>query len=224
LFYLCVRKWRPPLDPANAAIAGTLIGEFDDKINAWPGPASMHSGLGSSWASALALRATTELAADLVKANITVAEFTSRAAQVNSLSYRYDVAISFAGADRRVAEAIAAKVKSAGLRTFYDRDYQHALLGEDLGAYLHSTYFKDSRFAVVIVSHAFMASKWAGNWEWRAVLARMQQQTTGYVLPYVLEEVPLPGLNPTTGYVAAGDCTPEEFAALVIRKARSRPQ
>ncbi len=137
-------------------------------------------------------------------------------------SYVYDVAISFAGADRPVAERIAHVLKAAGLRVFYDRDQQHILLGEDLAELLHNTYYADSRFAVVVVSRAFIASKWAGNWELKAVLARMQQQHGGYVLPYVMEDVHVPGLSPTLGFVAARDFTVDEFSELVIRKFRGR--
>jgi hypothetical protein len=107
---------------------------------------------------------------------------------------------------------------AAGLRVFYDREQQHALLGEDLAEVLHATYYSDSRFAVVVVSRAFLASSWAGNWEFKAVLARMRQQHSSYVLPYVVEDVPVPGLSPTIGYAAAADYTEEEFADLVIRK------
>jgi hypothetical protein len=96
------------------------------------------------------------------------------------------------------------------------------LLGEDLTSFLQRTYANESRFVIVLVSAAFLASRWAGNWEWRAVLARMQRQQTGYVLPYVLEEIDLPGLNPTLGYVSATDFSPESFAELVIRKVRSQ--
>lgn len=132
------------------------------------------------------------------------------------------MAISFAGADRPVAERISRRLQSAGLRVFYDRDHQHLLLGEELTALLHDTYFTDSRFAVVVVSRAFLESNWACNWELKAVLARMQRQHGGYVLPYLMEDVPVPGLSPTVGYVSAADFSAEDFADLVVRKFRSR--
>jgi hypothetical protein len=72
----------------------------------------------------------------------------------------------------------------------------------------------------VIVSRAYLASKWAGNWEWRAVLARMQAQRRAYLLPYFLEEITVPGLNPTLGYASALQFSPAEFADLVIQKLR----
>lgn len=55
-----------------------------------------------------------------------------------------------------------------------------------------------------------------------AVLARMQEQHSGYALPYVMEDVSVPGLSPTLGHVAAVDFTAEEFADMVVRKFRGR--
>jgi hypothetical protein len=136
------------------------------------------------------------------------------------MQYDFDVAISFAGSDRTVASQISDELKRAGYRVFYDRDYQHALLGEDLTAYLQQTYSRRSRFAIVIISTAFKESKWAGQWEWKAVLARMQDQQGAYLLPYIVEDIDLPGFNRTIGYVSHTDYTPIQFADLVIRKLR----
>jgi hypothetical protein len=204
-------------------LGSELVDSFDEELTAWRGPTDAVSlGSGSSWASALALRGVTAFAHDLTKMGASIAEFKGRLGQVVTERYSYDVAISFAGADRAVAEAISRRLKAAGLRVFYDRDYQHVLLGEDLAALLHSTYFTDSRFTVIVVSRDFLESKWAGNWEMKAVLARMQQQQSAYVLPYVMEDVAVPGLSPTLGYVAAADFTADEFADLVVRKFRDR--
>ncbi len=223
LLYLCLRRWVSPLRVLGVLVGGELIDSFDRDQGVWRGPeAIVNLGSGCSWASALAFRATLALAGDLRAIGASAAEFRARHRELSRESYVYDVAISFAGADRPVAERIAHVLKAAGLRVFYDRDQQHILLGEDLAELLHNTYYADSRFAVVVVSRAFLASKWAGNWELKAVLARMQQQHGGYVLPYVMEDVHVPGLSPTLGFVAARYFTVDEFSELVIRKFRSR--
>lgn len=226
LLYLCLRRWVSALSVPGILLGGELVHSFDHELGVWQGPAaSVNLGSGSSWASALAFRATLAFARDLRAVGATAAEFRARHRELSAEGYLYDVAISFAGADRPVAERIAHLLKDAGLRVFYDRDHQHILLGEDLAELLHDTYYADSRFAVVVVSRAFIESKWAGNWELKAVLARMrQQQHGGYVLPYVMEDVPVPGLSPTLGFVAATDFSVDEFAKLVIRKFRGRPR
>jgi hypothetical protein len=164
---------------------------------------------------------TFELAADLTRHGIAVDDWLNRCRDLQSNAFEFDVAVSFAGADRKVAREISAVIGDAGYQVFYDTDQQHMLLGEDLAQYLHDMYFRRSRYAVVVVSADFVRSKWAGNWEWRAVLARMQSQREPYVLPYVIEDVAVPGLNPTIGYVSMDQCQPGEFGELVVRKLRA---
>ena len=135
--------------------------------------------------------------------------------------FEFDVVISFAGPDRQVAREISEVVTSAGFRVFYDYDHQHTLLGQDLAEYLQDVYFRRSRYAVVVLSKAFMASSWASKWEWRAVMARMRSQREPYVLPYVLDDTVIPGLNNTLGHITRAQHTPREFAHLVIRKLRT---
>lgn len=135
-------------------------------------------------------------------------------------TFDFDVAISFAGADRAIAKEIYSALRDAGYRVFYDIEQQHQLLGTDLTEFLHDTYFRRSRYAIIIVSKNFMKSKWASNWEWHAVLARMQSQRDPYVLPYLIDEVTIPGLSPTIGFATFDQHRPSDFARLVIRKLR----
>lgn len=220
LLYLALRG-ASPATPLQALIAQELISSFDPDIGAWHGPQIVRrTGQGVSWASSLALRTVYALAQDLVAWGLTADEWLERSYELVAAQYDFDVAISFAGSDREVAAEISTELKNAGYRIFYDRDYQHALLGEELTEYLQDTYFRRSRFAVVIISPAFRESKWAGQWEWKAVLARMQDQRGAYLLPYIMEDTNLPGLNKTLGYVSHNDFTPTQFAALVVRKLR----
>jgi len=47
------------------------------------------------------------------------------------LSYEYDVAISFAGEERRFAETLAELLKAQGLSVFYDKHHKVRLWGKD---------------------------------------------------------------------------------------------
>jgi hypothetical protein len=221
LLLLAVRGRGTPLSPLDALLAHELVGAFRKDVRAWCGPVAGSAPNGSSWASALALRGTFEFAAELTRHGIAVDDWLNRCRDLQSNAFEFDVAVSFAGADRKVAREISAVIGDAGYRVFYDTDQQHRLLGEDLAQYLHDMYFRRSRYAVVVLSADFVRSKWAGNWEWRAVLARMQSQREPYVLPYVIEDVELPGLNPTIGYVSMAQCQPGQFGELVVRKLRA---
>lgn len=219
LLYACTRRWGGLQSSHNLQIAARLIDSFDHSEMGWRGP-SRSQGKASSWASSLALLNVYLLAKDISTSGLGVAEY-KNLMQSTQAHKRFDVVISFGGPDRAVAQEIRDCLVGAGLRVFFDTDFRHDLLGEDLAILLQDIYFQRSRFAVSILSRSFLHSEWAGNWEWKAVLARMNRQREGYLLPYFLEHVEVPGLNPTIGYLSADQVSPQEFAAVVVRKVRA---
>lgn len=65
---------------------------------------------------------------------------------------KYDIAISFAGEDRRFARILANALKKNGISVFYD-DYEKAeLWGKDLYQHLSAVYQNSARYCVVLVS------------------------------------------------------------------------
>ncbi|MFC8298390.1 TIR domain-containing protein [Micromonospora orduensis] len=220
LLYGCTRRWGGVQSSHNLQIAARLIRAFNHAEMGWRGPISS-GGRARSWASSLALFNIYLLARDIWTSGLRVEEYKELMASAEHHK-RFDVVISFSGADRAVAQEIRDRLVAAGLRVFFDSDYRHDLLGEDLAILLQDIYFQRSRFAVAILSKSFLESDWAGNWEWKAVLARMNRQREGYLLPYFLEEVKVPGLNPTIGYVSAATTSPTQFADIVARKVLGR--
>lgn len=220
LLYLARRAACSPFERTQAWLSHSLITAFDPSLGGWRGPFG-DAASAITWATGLGLHATHALASDLDAAGLSVPEWLARVEEIRTGSHDFDVAISVAGPDRHVAEEIRTRLAEAGLRVFYDRDHEHALLGENLTEALHPVFFKRSRFAVAVLSAAFTASDFSGNLEWRAIQARMTRQRHAYVLLYMLEPVHVPGLNPDVAYVSAERCTPAQFADLVIRKLRS---
>ncbi|MEU9923770.1 toll/interleukin-1 receptor domain-containing protein [Streptomyces griseoluteus] len=219
LLYACTRRWGGVQSSHNLQISARLVSSFDRSEMGWRGP-SRSQGPAASWASSLALLNVYLLAQDLSVSGLGVLEY-QNLIKSEQARKRFDVVISFGGPDRAVAQEIRDHLVGAGLRVFFDTDFRSDLLGEDLAILLQDIYFQRSRFAVAVLSKAFVNSDWAGNWEWRAVLARMNKQRQGYLLPYFLERVEVPGLNPTIGYLSADQLSPREFAEAVVRKVRS---
>ena len=83
----------------------------------------------------------------------------------------FDVAISFAGEDRPIAQRLAQILKSYDLVVFYDDDAQAGLLGENLTEYLIDIYKNSSSFCVVLVSEHYVRKRWARH-EWKAAQVR----------------------------------------------------
>jgi len=119
-----------------------------------------------------------------------------------SVSYEFDVAVSFAGEDREFVEAVVSGLKDGGLRVFYDSDYFSDIWGEDLIEYLDTVYRVKARFAVLFISRFYAEKMWTRH-ERRSALARALEQSTAYVLPIRLDSSSLPGLQPTIGYLDA---------------------
>jgi hypothetical protein len=221
LLWLAVRGQASPLAPPDALLGHELVGAFRPDVRAWRGPDEAGAPNGASWPSALALAGTFLLASDLVRHDVTVDQWLNRCRELRSEAFEFDVAISFAGPDRAIAGEINAVLRRAGYRVFYDAEQQHRLLGENLAMYLQDMFLRRCRYAIVVVSGDFLRSTWAGNLEWPAVLARMQSQRGAYVLPYLVDGVTLPGLNPTIGFATRDQVRPWEFAQLVVRKLRT---
>ena len=68
------------------------------------------------------------------------------------MSYEYDVALSFAGEDRKFVEDCAEILRSLNINVFYDNYEKEVLLGKNLYSYLADVYQSRARFAVVFVS------------------------------------------------------------------------
>jgi hypothetical protein len=130
----------------------------------------------------------------------------------------YDVAISFAGPERPLAETLAERVRAAGLEVFYDAFYADQLWGKDLAVFFDEVFRQKARFCVILVSKEYVARDWT-NHERRSAVARMiTSKGQEYILPVKVEEVELPGLQPTIGYLALKDTPIEKVAEILIAK------
>jgi hypothetical protein len=121
----------------------------------------------------------------------------SRRLNMESPSWQYDVALSYAGEDRVQARELAKRIQMAGYSVFYDEFEE--LWGQDLSVKLHEVYEKQSRFCVILVSEHYVKKPWT-NMERKAVLARAMQEDTAYLLPIRLDDSELPGLPAVIAY------------------------
>ncbi len=133
------------------------------------------------------------------------------------LGRRWDVALSFAGAQREYVERAAAVLKARGVRCFYDADEQVELWGRHLAEELPRIYAEESAAVVVFVSADYAAGGWA-RLECRAAFSRAVAEAGVYVLPARFDDSELPGLLDDVVSVDLRRYTPEQFADLVTAK------
>jgi hypothetical protein len=133
--------------------------------------------------------------------------------------FRYDVAISFAGENRPVADEIPEGLAALGLSVFYDKYAEADLWGKDLFTHLQDVYRKQSRFCLMLVSEPYRQKQWT-NHERRAAQARAFEDNREYILPVLLDDVELPGLLPTDGYLDLRKISVGRLIELIRDKVR----
>jgi len=128
------------------------------------------------------------------------------------------VAISFAGANREMAERLAVQVRDAGFSVFYDGFYGADLWGKDLAEFFDEIYRKRSRYCVLFISEAYRDRAWTIH-ERRSAQARaLQEKGAEYLLPIRVDDTDLPGMIPTLGYVSLREHRIDEIAQMLIGK------
>lgn len=83
----------------------------------------------------------------------------------------YDFAFSFAGEDREIVEPIRTYLVEHNYTVFYDKDYQHNLVGKDLYSYLREVYREKCKFVVCFISLNYTKKEWT-NLELTAIKER----------------------------------------------------
>jgi len=122
-------------------------------------------------------------------------------------SFEYDVALSFAGEDRDYVNAVAICLKSSGIKVFYDKFKQVNLWGKDLYTHLDEVYRNKARFCIMFISKHYQRKIWT-NHERESAQARAFQENEEYILPARFDDIEIPGVRPTVGYISLGDYTP----------------
>ena len=142
------------------------------------------------------------------------------------MTYKYDVALSFAGENRDFAEAIATALEAENVKVFYDEFNSADLWGEDLSIKLREIYFTDSRYCIMILSDYYVDKMWP-TLERRNAIERLINELDGaYILPVRLDGFSgdVPGLPNTIAYISARSTEPEKVADTFLQKIRKKKQ
>ncbi|MCP4612183.1 MAG: TIR domain-containing protein [Planctomycetes bacterium] len=112
----------------------------------------------------------------------------------------FDVAFSFAGEDRNIAEELAIGLRAKSLKVFYDMFYKEELLGEDLSRLLGKIYRQASRFCVVLLSKYYPQKSWT-RFELSQAQDKAISSRKAYIIPIRLDSTHVDGISSTTGYI-----------------------
>ena len=117
-----------------------------------------------------------------------------------STKARWQIALSFAGEDRQVAERLAMGFKEEGISVFYDKFEKYNLIGKDLYQYLFDVYSKHSEYCVILISQSYVSKSWTMH-ELKAMQSAALLRKQEYILPVRLDGTEIPGLPPQIGYL-----------------------
>lgn len=129
----------------------------------------------------------------------------------------FDIALSFAGEDREVADVLAALLKERGVRVFYDKYEQAQLWGKDLYQHLSHVYRNAAHFCVVLISKSYAEKLWTKH-ELRQAQARAFSEGVDYILPLRIDNTSLPGVLPTQSYVDLQRTPIQHVVNLILQK------
>ena len=129
----------------------------------------------------------------------------------------YDVALSFAGEDRKYAEELAELLDTNGYSCFYDGNELPNLWGKNLYNYLSSVYKNDARYCVMFLSKYYQQKLWA-NHERQHAQARAFKENREYILPVRLDDTEIPGITPTIGYLDLREMTIKQVYEALDKK------
>lgn len=112
---------------------------------------------------------------------------------MDTQTYTYDIAFSFANEDLKIAKKIAKELKRLSVTYYLYKE--EVTLASNLTATTWNIYYQESRFAVVLISEQYKEKKWASR-EWDAINAVHRPYNSSYIIPIRLDDTELPGLHP----------------------------
>jgi len=136
------------------------------------------------------------------------------------MDYSYDVAISFAGENRKFAEAVATGLREADVNVFYDNFYASDLWGEDLSLSLRKVYHEESQFCIMVISEPYVEKMWTNFERQQAIERLIKQKGKAYILPVRLDgyKRDIPGLSGMIGFLSVDSSQPEKVVDAFLKK------
>ena len=129
----------------------------------------------------------------------------------------YQVALSFAGEQRRYVEEVARHLASRGIAVFYDGFETVPLWGRNGAEAFHEAFAEKSAHVVMFVSKSYVEKAWTRH-ERRSALSRMVKEESEYILPVRFDDTPVPGLPDDVVFVRADDYSPAQLSAAIAEK------
>lgn len=104
--------------------------------------------------------------------------------------YQFDIAISFAGENRDLAELISSQLSELDISVFYDRNYEDNYLGSPWSGHFKDIFLEKSRLVVALLDKHHKSKVWP-TFERDCFIERVG---SGEVIPIRLDDTKFPGI------------------------------
>jgi hypothetical protein len=111
--------------------------------------------------------------------------------------FEFDVALSFAGEDKAIAEKLAKLLTARNRTVFLDMYTTDSLWAKNILDHLVNLYARKARYCVLLISHHYPLKSWTKA-ERRQVQERGFRDVEEYILPFSLDDTLIPGLGDMT--------------------------
>jgi hypothetical protein len=130
--------------------------------------------------------------------------------------FKYDVALSFAGEDRKHAALLHRHLTKLGFSVFYDVDRQAEIWGKTAEAF-ESIYGHQTRYVIPLISKHYVKKDWTRH-EFESAKREARRRRSEFILPIRLDDTRLFGLHDDVIRIDARDTSIERIAQLFARK------
>jgi hypothetical protein len=114
-------------------------------------------------------------------------------------AFEYDVAVSFAQADRTVAEDLGNLLAHKNIKVFYDEYKSPGQWGKDVVNHLVNLYARKACYCVLLSSQHYPLRAWTKA-ERTSAREHALRDAEEYILPIRLDDMDVPGLSEVKGY------------------------
>jgi hypothetical protein len=133
----------------------------------------------------------------------------------------YDVALSFAGEDRKYAEELFRELHQRDVSVFYDNNEAADLWGKNLYDHLSNLYLNRAKYCVMLISRHYVEKMWT-NHERQAAQARAVKEKEEYILPVKLDDSDIPGMTHSVAFISWPPETAQSISDKLVYKLRGK--
>jgi hypothetical protein len=131
--------------------------------------------------------------------------------------FEYDIALSFAGEDRAVAEEFAELLRAKDIKFLLDEFQPAEEDSNKFDTHLAELYRTKARYCVMLVSQHYPLKTWTET-QRVSMQQRVLRDADEYILPIQLDDFEMPGIRETKGYMDLRQHSMESIVSLLEQK------